>query len=79
MTKRKKKQPFEAISMTDYSRAIHDRRKHQENKAARKNASPVTVYKPDGDGNMVAVQEVALPPPKRVSRSRNLKRIWSTL
>jgi len=78
MTKRKKKPAVKAISMTDYSRAIHERRDFKEKKAARKNASPITAYKPDADGNMVAVEEVAVPK-LEVSRNRNMRRIWSTV
>ncbi|WP_150591575.1 hypothetical protein [Pandoraea eparura] len=78
-SKKKSKQTVNAISMGDYSRAVHERRDRKENKVARKNASPVTVYKPDADGNMVAVEQVAVPALPTPSRNRNLKRIWSTI
>lgn len=77
--KKEKKLPFQVISLVDYSRAIHERREYKEKKAARRNASPVTVYKPDSDGNLVASEQAHLPRPVRSSRNRNRKRIWSTL
>ncbi|WP_186094464.1 hypothetical protein [Burkholderia gladioli] len=79
MTKRKKKQTVNAISMGDYSRAVSQRRDRKEQSKARKTASSVTVYKPDDEGNMVAVEQVEVPPLPSASRGRNLKRIRSSL
>ena len=58
-TKRKTKLPFKAKTMGSYQREVARSTGKKDTRAAIGQTSTVTVFKPDEEGNLVAVETVA--------------------
>lgn len=71
--KQKTKLPFKAKTMGSYQREIARSTGKKDTRAAVAQTSTVTVFKPDENGNMVAVETVAPVLAKPATRTRRPK------